>query len=67
MSQCIMQHLEASLASQQGAALFIGSFGALTFGALYDLTSDYQIVFLIAAVIQLFAIVLLQFHSRPEK
>jgi cyanate permease len=60
-------NFEASLAAQQGAALFIGSFGALTFGALYDLTSNYQIVFLIAAAIQLFAIVLLQFHSRPEK
>ena len=60
-------NFEASLAAQQGAALFIGSFGALTFGALYDLTSNYQTVFLTAAAIQLFAIVLLQFHSRPEK
>ena len=60
------RNFEATLASQQGAVSFIASFGALGMGALYAFTSNYQTVFLLAAVVQLAGIIFLQFWSKPR-
>ena len=60
------RNFEATLASQQGAVSFVASFGALGMGALYDFTSNYQTVFLLAAVVQLAGIIFLQFWSKPR-
>ncbi|HIE82459.1 MAG TPA: MFS transporter [Dehalococcoidia bacterium] len=57
------ENLEAKLAMQQGFVSFVTSFGSLWMGGIYDLTSSYRFVFLIAALLQVIAVLLLHWYG----